>query len=119
VLNSLGQLVIKQVGGAGGAGVMIGLLATDVEKRAMAEAIGKNPRHHIAQPLQELSTVPSLLSGKLEPCRVDLRPIVVFGRQPVLATAALTRVALQPSSRIVNFTQGGGFKDTWIVKSEQ
>lgn len=119
VLDRLDQLVIKQVGGAGGAGVMIGPLTTAAEKLAMAEAIAKNPRHHIAQPLQELSTVPCLRSGKLEPCRVDLRPIVVFGQQPVLATAALTRVALQPSSRIVNFTQGGGFKYTWIVRSNQ
>lgn len=119
VIDRLDQLVIKHVGGAGGAGVMIGPLATSEERLFMAEAIAKNPRYHIAQPLQELSTIPCLRSGKLEPCRVDLRPIIVFGRQPLLANAALTRVALQPSSRIVNFTQGGGFKDTWIVNSDQ
>lgn len=117
VLERLGELVIKQVGGAGGAGVMIGPLASPEQRLSMAESIVSHPRNHIAQPLIELSTVPSLLSGKLAPCRVDLRPIVVFGDKPVLAHAALTRVALQPSSRIVNFSQGGGFKDTWIVRS--
>ena len=118
VIRELDQLVVKQVSGAGGVGMLMGPQASPQERAAMATRIQRHPRHYIAQPLQQLSTVPTLIDGTLEPCAVDLRPFVLNrGDSMALLNAGLTRVARPAGSLLVNATQGGGYKDTWIVKA--
>ena len=77
--------------------------------------IKKNPRNFIAQPTLELSTVPSLCDGELYPCHVDLRPYILRGKESWVSPGGLTRVALKKGSLVVNSSQGGGCKDTWVV----
>ncbi|MDA9149314.1 circularly permuted type 2 ATP-grasp protein [Synechococcus sp. AH-229-G18] len=118
VICELDQLVVKQVDGAGGVGMLIGPVASSQERAAMAARIQRNPRHFIAQPLQQLSTVPTLINGTVEHCAVDLRPFVLHRGDIVeLLNAGLTRVARPAGSLVVNATQGGGYKDTWIVEA--
>lgn len=118
VIRELDQLVVKQVSGAGGVGMLMGPQASPQERAAMATRIQRHPRQYIAQPLQQLSTVPTLIHGTLEPCAVDLRPFVLNrGDSMALLNAGLTRVARPAGSLVVNATQGGGYKDTWIVKA--
>jgi len=115
VLEHLGELVVKAVAEAGGYGMLIGPHASAVEISAFAEKIKANPRNYIAQPTLELSTVPSLSEGELYPCHVDLRPYVLRGKGAWVSPGGLTRVALRRGSLVVNSSQGGGCKDTWIV----
>ncbi|WP_084764142.1 circularly permuted type 2 ATP-grasp protein [Synechococcus sp. WH 8020] len=118
VIRELDQLVVKQVSGAGGVGMLMGPEASSQERAAMAARIQSNPRHFIAQPLQQLSTVPTLINGTVEHCAVDLRPFVLNrGDSMALLNAGLTRVARPAGSLVVNATQGGGYKDTWIVEA--
>ena len=115
VLEHLGELVVKAVAEAGGYGMLIGPHATADEIAEFAIKIKANPRNYIAQPTLDLSTVPSLSNGELYPCHVDLRPYVLRGKQACVSPGGLTRVALRRGSLVVNSSQGGGCKDTWIV----
>ncbi|MFO8239140.1 MAG: circularly permuted type 2 ATP-grasp protein [Prochlorococcaceae cyanobacterium] len=115
VLAHLKELVVKAVAEAGGYGMLIGPHAAAAEIAEFAVKIKANPRNYIAQPTLELSTVPSLSDGELFPCHVDLRPYVLRGKGTWVSPGGLTRVALRRGSLVVNSSQGGGCKDTWIV----
>ena len=115
VLEHLEQLVVKSVSEAGGYGMLIGPQASRSEIADFDTKIRANPRNFIAQPTLQLSTVPSLSDGELYPCHVDLRPYVLRGRDTWISPGGLTRVALKRGSLVVNSSQGGGCKDTWIV----
>ena len=115
VLAHLKDLVVKAVAEAGGYGMLIGPHAGAEEIAEFAAKIKANPRNYIAQPTLELSTVPSLSEGELFPCHVDLRPYVLRGKDTWVSPGGLTRVALRRGSLVVNSSQGGGCKDTWIV----
>ena len=115
VLEHLEQLVVKSVAEAGGYGMLIGPQASRSELADFDTKIRANPRNFIAQPTLQLSTVPCLSDGELYPCHVDLRPYVLRGRDTWISPGGLTRVALKRGSLVVNSSQGGGCKDTWIV----
>jgi len=115
VLENLSKLVVKSVAEAGGYGMLIGPHSTTSEIEEFANKIKNNPRNFIAQPTLELSTVPSLCDGELYPCHVDLRPYILRGKDSWVSPGGLTRVALKKGSLVVNSSQGGGCKDTWVV----
>ena len=115
VLEHLDELVVKSVAEAGGYGMLIGPHATRDEIDSFALKIKAHPRNFIAQPTLQLSTVPSLSEGELYPCHVDLRPYVLRGKSNWVSPGGLTRVALKRGSLVVNSSQGGGCKDTWVV----
>jgi len=115
VLAHLHELVVKSVSEAGGYGMLIGPHASREEIAIFASKIEAEPRNFIAQPTLELSTVPSLSEGEIYPCHVDLRPYVLRGKSSWVTPGGLTRVALRRGSLVVNSSQGGGCKDTWIV----
>ncbi|WP_115160982.1 circularly permuted type 2 ATP-grasp protein [Synechococcus sp. UW86] len=118
VLEHLEQLVVKSVAEAGGYGMLIGPQASRSELADFDTKIRANPRNFIAQPTLQLSTVPSLSDGELYPCHVDLRPYVLRGASSWVSPGGLTRVALKRGSLVVNSSQGGGCKDTWIVDDQ-
>ena len=99
--------------------MLIGPHASSSEIEAFAEKIKTHPRNFIAQPTLQLSTVPSLSEGELYPCHVDLRPYVLRGKSNWVSPGGLTRVALRRGSLVVNSSQGGGCKDTWVVSESQ
>ena len=111
----LDQLVTKPAGESGGYGIVIGPQASAEELRALEERVRADPRNWIAQPLQEFSTIPTLLDGKLQARRSDLRPFILTGETSWVLPGGLTRVALRGGSYIVNSSQGGGSKDTWVL----
>lgn len=115
VLANLDQLVVKPTNESGGYGIVLGPRASKEELATLADRIRANPREHIAQPMLQLSTVPTLAGEELQPRHVDLRPFVLAGREIYVMPGGLTRVALEPGSMIVNSSQGGGSKDTWVV----
>jgi uncharacterized circularly permuted ATP-grasp superfamily protein len=115
VLENLGDLVVKAANESGGYGMLMGPFAARDELAAFREKIGANPRNYIAQPLVRLSTCPTLVAAHLEPRHVDLRPYVLMGAEQSLVPGAFTRVALRQGSLVVNSSQGGGSKDTWVV----
>jgi len=115
VLEHLDELVVKSVAEAGGYGMLIGPHASRDEIDSFAMKIKAHPRNFIAQPTLQLSTVPSLSEGELYPCHVDLRPYVLRGKSNWVSPGGLTRVALKRGSLVVNSSQGGGCKDTWVV----
>jgi uncharacterized circularly permuted ATP-grasp superfamily protein len=116
VLDRLGELVIKPVEGSGGYGIVFGPQASEKELAAVRKKIRDNPRRWIAQPMMELSTVPTRVGNALAPRYVDLRPFAVNdGEQVWVLPGGLTRVALVEGSRVVNSSQGGGSKDTWVL----
>ena len=119
VLEHLKELVVKSVAEAGGYGMLIGPHASAEEIESFVAKIKANPRNFIAQPTLELSTVPSLSDGELYPCHVDLRPYVLRGKFNWVSPGGLTRVALKRGSLVVNSSQGGGCKDTWVVSDSQ
>lgn len=121
IMSHLDQLVVKVVNQSGGYGMLIGPQASKAEIAAFKARIKSNPRSYIAQPLMELSTMPSLTKDHiLKPHRVDLRVYVLTGKAGTwVLPGALTRVALKEKSYIVNSSQGGGSKDTWIIRSIQ
>ena len=115
VLDNLGKLVVKSVSEAGGYGMLIGPQSSQIDIDKFSAKIKANPRNYIAQPTLDLSTVPSLSDGEVYPCHVDLRPYVLRGKNTWVSPGGLTRVALKRDSLIVNSSQGGGCKDTWVV----
>lgn len=116
VLDHLDQLVVKPASGEGGKGLLIGPHASDAERAAFAEAIKAQPRAYMAQPTLFLSRIPTLTAGQPEGRHVDLRPYILHqGDEIYVHPGGLTRVALTPGSLVVNSTQGGGSKDTWIL----
>ncbi|HWN48168.1 MAG TPA: circularly permuted type 2 ATP-grasp protein [Steroidobacteraceae bacterium] len=118
VLSHLDQLVVKPVDGSGGYGMLMGPMSTKAERARFADSLKADPRSFIAQPVVTLSTVPTLVNDKLEPRHVDLRPFILSGPQTAVTTGGLTRVALRKGSLVVNSSQGGGSKDTWIVDTD-
>ncbi len=115
ILDRIGELVVKPVGEAGGYGIVIGTQADDATLTATARAIHANPRGYIAQEVVQLSTHPTFIDGELEPRHIDLRPFVLAGAGIEVVPGGLTRVALTKGSLIVNSSQGGGSKDTWVL----
>ncbi|HSB96554.1 MAG TPA: circularly permuted type 2 ATP-grasp protein [Spongiibacteraceae bacterium] len=118
VIEHLEELVVKPANESGGYGMLIGSASTKAEREKFAELIKADPRNYIAQPILKLSTVPTLIEGKLEPRHVDMRPFVLSGDQIHVTTGGLTRVALKRGSLVVNSSQGGGSKDTWIIDED-
>ena len=115
VLAHLDELVVKPVAEAGGYGIVVGPHATRAELDAAAERIRHDPAGYVAQPTLSLSTVPTLCNGELARRHVDLRPFTLLGAESYVTCGGLTRVAQREGSLVVNSSQGGGSKDTWIV----
>jgi len=115
VLANLDKLVVKAANESGGYGMLVGPHATQAERDAFAEKIKANPRNYIAQPTLCLSRVPTLMDNDFEGCHVDLRPYILYGKEIYVNPGGLTRVALRRGSLVVNSSQGGGSKDTWVV----
>ena len=115
VIDHIGDLVVKPANESGGYGIVIGNRATRDELDDAIAAIEADPRNWVAQPILSLSTVPTLVNGGIEPRHVDLRPFVLTGATSYVTPGGLTRVALPKGSLVVNSSQGGGSKDTWIV----
>lgn len=118
VLANLDKLVVKPANESGGYGMLIGPHATPEEHRRFARLIKADPRNYIAQPMLTLSTAPTLFGSTAEPRHLDLRPFILSGRDVYVTAGGLTRVALVKGSTVVNSSQGGGSKDTWIVDTE-
>ncbi len=116
VLDNLRELVIKPANESGGYGLVIGDRASDDELTSVARAIEGDPRRWVAQPILALSTAPTLCDGAVEGRHLDLRPFVLTGRHSYVTRGGLTRVALRRGSLVVNSSQGGGSKDTWVVE---
>ncbi len=115
VLEHIDELVVKETNAAGGYGMLIGPMATKEEHQKFKALIAKNPDNYIAQPTLALSTVPTLTDEGLQPRHVDLRPYILYGNNIEVIPGALTRVALKKGSLVVNSSQGGGSKDTWVL----
>jgi uncharacterized circularly permuted ATP-grasp superfamily protein len=115
VLANLDKLVVKAVGESGGYGMLIGPHASQKEREVFAEKIKANPRNYIAQPTISFSRAPCLIGDELQPRHVDLRPYVLYGDKVTIVPGGLTRVALTKGSLVVNSSQGGGSKDTWVL----
>ncbi len=115
VIQNIEKLVVKAVGESGGYGMLIGPQSTKQEQQQFIDYIKANPRNFIAQPTLALSTAPCYLENYLEPRHVDLRPFILYGQQITIVPGGLTRVALRKGSLVVNSSQGGGSKDTWVL----
>ena len=115
VLANLDKLVVKAVGESGGYGMLIGPQSTAAERADFADKINADPRNYIAQPTISFSRAPCLIGDELEPRHVDLRPYVLYGDKVTIVPGGLTRVALKRGSLVVNSSQGGGSKDTWVL----
>jgi uncharacterized circularly permuted ATP-grasp superfamily protein len=115
VLNNLDKLVVKAANESGGYGMLVGPHATEEQRASFAEKIKANPRNYIAQPTLCLSRVPTILEDNFEGCHVDLRPYILYGQDIYVHPGGLTRVALKRGSLVVNSSQGGGSKDTWVL----
>lgn len=119
VLDNLDKLVVKPANESGGYGMLIGPQASQKERDKFKRLIKKDARNYIAQPMLILSTAPTLVGNRVEPRHLDLRPFVLSGKDSIqVTTGGLTRVALRKGSTVVNSSQGGGSKDTWIVDME-
>ena len=116
VLQNLERLVVKAVGESGGYGMLIGPHSTAEQRAQFRERILANPRNYIAQPTLDLSCAPCFLDEHIEPRHIDLRPYILAGQQTVIVPGGLTRVALRRGSLVVNSSQGGGSKDTWVLE---
>jgi uncharacterized circularly permuted ATP-grasp superfamily protein len=115
VLEHLEELVIKCANEAGGYGMLVGPHSTEAERAEFAKRIQANPRNYIAQPTLCLSRVPTILGEEIAGCHVDLRPYILYGKEAYVHPGGLTRVALKKGSLVVNSSQGGGSKDTWVL----
>jgi uncharacterized circularly permuted ATP-grasp superfamily protein len=116
VLDHLGELVVKEVHGAGGYGMLVGPAATKREVEDFRAALLANPSNYIAQPTLALSTCPTFVESGIAPRHIDLRPFVLSGKTVQMVPGGLTRVALKEGSLVVNSSQGGGTKDTWVLE---
>lgn len=117
VLDRLDELVVKEVHGSGGYGMLVGPKATKEERAVFAERIKAAPEKYIAQPTLALSTCPTFVNEGVAPRHVDLRPFILSGKEIRVVPGGLTRVALKEGSLVVNSSQGGGTKDTWVLRS--
>lgn len=116
VLMNLDKLVVKAVGESGGYGMLIGPHSTEAERQEFRRRILDDPRNYIAQPTLALSRAPCFVDGQVEPRHVDLRPYILYGEEVTIVPGGLTRVALRRGSLVVNSSQGGGSKDTWVLE---
>ncbi|MFN4266797.1 MAG: circularly permuted type 2 ATP-grasp protein [Aquabacterium sp.] len=115
-LDHLAELVVKEVHGAGGYGMLVGPAATKAEVEDFRKALLANPSNYIAQPTLSLSTCPTFVESGIAPRHIDLRPFVLSGKTVQMVPGGLTRVALKEGSLVVNSSQGGGTKDTWVLE---
>jgi uncharacterized circularly permuted ATP-grasp superfamily protein len=115
-LAHLHELVVKEVHGAGGYGMLVGPAATRAELADFGARLAAQPGNYIAQPTLSLSTCPTYVESGIAPRHVDLRPYLLSGKTVVTVPGALTRVALREGSLVVNSSQGGGTKDTWVLE---
>lgn len=115
VLANLDKLVVKSANESGGYGMLVGTQASESERQEFAQKIQANPRNYIAQPTLCLSRVPTIIDRQFQGCHVDLRPYILYGKDIHVSPGGLTRVALKKGSLVVNSSQGGGSKDTWVV----
>ena len=118
VLQNIEKLVVKPVNESGGYGVFVGPHSSKAEAKRVAALVAANPENYVAQPTLSLSTAPTLTPLELGPRHLDLRPFILQGRDVWVSQGGLTRVALKEGSLVVNSSQGGGSKDTWIVETE-
>ena len=116
-LEHLEELVVKAVGESGGYGMLIGPYSTAAQRDDFRRAILHDPRNYIAQPTLALSRAPCVVDKQIEPRHVDLRPFILYGKRVTIVPGGLTRVALKRGSLVVNSSQGGGSKDTWVLHS--
>ena len=116
VLAHLHELVVKEVHGSGGYGMLVGPAATAAQRDDFRERILQNPEKYIAQPTLSLSTCPTYVDAGIAPRHIDLRPFILFGKSVRMVPGGLTRVALKEGSLVVNSSQGGGTKDTWVLE---
>ncbi|MGE3126232.1 MAG: circularly permuted type 2 ATP-grasp protein [Fimbriimonadaceae bacterium] len=116
IVENLDKLVVKQTDGAGGYGILMGPMATKEERNEFRKAVEADPGGYVAQPLVHLSAHPTYLDAKYQARRVDLRPFVLYGDRIRVLPGGLTRVALVEGSYVVNSSQGGGSKDTWVLE---
>ena len=117
VLDNIADLVVKEVHGSGGYGMLVGPKATKAECDDFKRRLKAEPDNYIAQPTLALSTCPTLVEEGIAPRHVDLRPYVLSGEKTRVMPGGLTRVALKPGSLVVNSSQGGGTKDTWVLEA--
>ena len=117
MLDHLGELVVKEVHGAGGYGMLVGPAASQAEIAEFRSALEANPSGYIAQPTLSLSTCPTFVESGVAPRHIDLRPFVLSGKTVQMVPGGLTRVALKEGSLVVNSSQGGGTKDTWVLEA--
>ncbi|MGE0673102.1 MAG: circularly permuted type 2 ATP-grasp protein, partial [Methylibium sp.] len=117
VLAHLGELVVKEVHGAGGYGMLVGPAASKAEIEEFRTQLVANPSNYIAQPTLALSTCPTFVESGIAPRHIDLRPFVLSGKTVQMVPGGLTRVALKEGSLVVNSSQGGGTKDTWMLEA--
>jgi len=116
VLDNLNELVVKEVHGAGGYGMLIGPAASKAEIEDFRRVLVAKPEGYIAQPTLSLSTCPTFVESGIAPRHIDLRPFVLSGKTVQMVPGGLTRVALKEGSLVVNSSQGGGTKDTWVLE---
>jgi uncharacterized circularly permuted ATP-grasp superfamily protein len=116
ILDNLDQLVVKAANESGGYGMLIGTQATKEQIATFRDLIAANPRNYIAQPVISLSRSPSYVEGGLEGRHIDLRPYILYGEKITILPGGLTRVAMKKGSLVVNSSQGGGSKDTWVLE---
>jgi uncharacterized circularly permuted ATP-grasp superfamily protein len=117
VLANLDKLVVKEVHGAGGYGMLVGPAASKDEIEQFHLRVKANPSAYIAQPTLALSTCPTFVEQGIAPRHIDLRPFVLSGKTTSMVPGGLTRVALKEGSLVVNSSQGGGTKDTWVLEN--
>ena len=119
MLENIEKMVVKPANESGGYGMLIGPHSDKKEHDKFRKLIKADPRNYVAQPMLILSTAPTMVGTKVEPRHLDLRPFILSGKEVKVTTGGLTRVALVKGSTIVNSSQGGGSKDTWIVQMEE
>ena len=115
VIENIDKLVVKQTDASGGYGMLIGPSSTKAQQEEFVSKIKSNPRNYIAQPVINLSRVPTLTEDGIEGRHVDLRPYILYGKELKIIPGGLSRVALKKGSLVVNSSQGGGSKDTWVL----